>query len=67
MNATEANSSAGQLSTEVVQQISLLSMFMAIALVGNLTVLAYLCKTQAFNRPVSIFVLSLALSKRGVA
>ena len=54
----------GTLSNEVLQQIAVMAFFMTIALVGNTTVLAYLCKTQGGKRPVTIFVMSLAISKK---
>ncbi|XP_055329674.1 vasopressin V1a receptor-like [Paramacrobiotus metropolitanus] len=48
------------LSTEGAQMVALLSFFMVIALLGNGTVLVYLCKTTGVQRPVSIFVMALA-------
>ncbi|OQV20648.1 putative Vasopressin V1a receptor [Hypsibius exemplaris] len=60
-NATMPAAAAGKQSEEVLQMV-LLSFFMIIALVGNTSVLIYLYKTQGCQRPVTIFVMSLAIS-----
>ncbi|GAV00691.1 hypothetical protein RvY_11504 [Ramazzottius varieornatus] len=52
----------GSLSNEVLQQIAIMSFFMTVALLGNTVVLAYLCKTHGGKRPVTIFVMSLAIT-----
>ncbi|GAV07069.1 hypothetical protein RvY_16951 [Ramazzottius varieornatus] len=48
------------LSPEVLQQIILLAMFMVVAICGNSIVLAHLIQTKGWQRPVTMFVMSLA-------
>jgi len=57
------NGTTRELSAGVLQQIVMLSVFIIIALVGNTSVLIYLYKTKGCQRPVTIFVMSLAISE----
>ncbi|OQV18865.1 putative Vasopressin V1a receptor [Hypsibius exemplaris] len=51
-----------KMSPEVLHQLTILSFFMVIALIGNLTVLTHLIRIRGWQRPVTIFVMSLAVS-----
>lgn len=61
MNLTENMSAVEPLAAEVLHQIFLLSFFAVLALIGNISLLTYLLTKRAWTRPVSIFIMALAL------
>ncbi|XP_055341581.1 vasopressin V1b receptor-like [Paramacrobiotus metropolitanus] len=47
---------------KVIQRIALLSVFMVLALVGNVTLLCVVCRTRMSKQPLQVFFVSLAVS-----
>ena len=65
-NGTSASTHRKPLTPEAIQQMILLGDFMVVALTGNSIVLIHLIRNKGWMRPVSIFVMSLAISKSKV-